>query len=78
MLHEVPCPQQCPESLELQWAWCNAGVEDGFSGIAVGDKLARKSPELLETLQQGDSLMRGRNEPVKTTKPRIQFGLIER
>lgn len=63
MQQRVPTPQQRPESLELQPSWRSADVEDGFCVVAVGDiiithgirdKLARKSPELLDILQRGD------------------------
>lgn len=63
MHQRVKAPQQRPETLELQPTWREADVEDGFCVVAVGDiiithaireKLARKSPELLEILGRGD------------------------
>ncbi|BAN46090.1 CapA family protein [Metapseudomonas resinovorans] len=66
MHKRVPSPQQRPESIGLQPTWRNADVEDGFCVVAVGDiiithgirdKLARKSPELLEILKRGDAVV---------------------
>ncbi|MGL4317731.1 MAG: CapA family protein [Pseudomonas sp.] len=66
MHQRVNTPQQRPQSLELQATWRNADVEDGFCVVAVGDiiithaiadKLARKSPELLDILARGDVLV---------------------
>lgn len=63
MHQRIQAPQQRPASVELQPNWRDAAVDDGFTVIAVGDiiithaireKLARKSPELLEILARGD------------------------
>jgi poly-gamma-glutamate synthesis protein (capsule biosynthesis protein) len=63
MHKRVPSPQQRPERITLPDSWRNADVEDGFCVVAVGDiiithaiadKLARKSPELLDILKRGD------------------------
>lgn len=66
MPKRVPSPQQRPERLGLQDNWRAADVEDGFCVVAVGDiiithaiaeKLARKSPELLDILKRGDAVV---------------------
>lgn len=63
MHKRVPSPQQRPASIQLPDTWRNADVEEGFCVVAVGDiiithaiadKLARRSPELLDILQRGD------------------------
>ncbi|WP_043311061.1 CapA family protein [Pseudomonas sp. ML96] len=63
MHKRVPSPQQRPERITLPDSWRDADVEDGFCVVAVGDiiithaiadKLARKSPELLDILKRGD------------------------
>lgn len=63
MHKRVPSPQQRPDRITLPDSWRDADVADGFCVVAVGDiiithaiadKLARKSPQLLDILKRGD------------------------
>ena len=63
MHKRVPSPQHRPATIQLPDTWRESDVEEGFCVIAVGDiiithaiadKLARRSPHLLDILKRGD------------------------